>query len=178
MALSQSAVALAATSGPSGPEGSYTATSLNPAGTWTAEEGDFSYSYPITVPPALGGTAPTVALRYDSQSIDGETSGRNTQASWIGDGWDYDAGYIERSYKSCANDGITDSGDECWGGYNATLSLGGHSGVLVQDSTGNWHIQGDDGTKVQRLTGASNELLGWRVLASHHHRRHQVLLRA
>ncbi len=158
VALSQSAVALAATSGPSGPEGNYTATSLNPAGTWTAEEGDFSYSYPITVPPALGGTAPTVALSYDSQSIDGETSGRNTQASWIGDGWDYDPGYIERSYKSCSNDGITDSGDECWGGYNATLSLGGHSGVLVQDSTGNWHIQGDDGTKIQRLTGASNEL--------------------
>jgi hypothetical protein len=100
--LSSAAMTLAATSTPAGPEGNYSATSLNPDDTWSVQNGDFAYSYPITVPSALGGDAPDVALRYDSQSIDGETSGQNTQASWIGDGWDYDPGYIERSYKSCS----------------------------------------------------------------------------
>jgi RHS repeat-associated protein len=154
-----SAVDLAATPGPSGPEGNYSATSLNSAGTWAVQDGDFSYSYPISVPPSLGESAPDVTLHYDSQSIDGETSGRNTQASWIGDGWDYSPGFIERSYKSCSKDGIANSDDECWGGNNATLSLGGHSGVLVRDdTTGDWHLQNDDGSKVQLLTGAGNGL--------------------
>jgi RHS repeat-associated protein len=155
--LSPAAV-LAAISGPSGATGDYTATSLNPDGTWAVQDGDFTYSYKVTAPPAPGGTAPDVTLRYDSQSIDGETSGRNTQASWIGDGWSYDAGFIERSYKSCSKDGLTGSADECWGGYNATMSLDGHSGVLAQDSSGNWHLQGDDGTKIQLIDGASNGL--------------------
>jgi RHS repeat-associated protein len=151
---------LAAAASPAGPQGNYTATSLKPSGTWAVQNGDFSYSYPISVPPSLGGAAPTVALTYDSQSIDSETSGQNTQASWIGDGWDYQPGFIERSYKQCSNDGIANSGDECWGGYNATLSLNGHSGVLVRDdgTAHAWHLQGDDGTQVQLLTGASNGL--------------------
>lgn len=148
---------VAATSTSSGSEGDYTATSLKPSGTWAVQQGDFSYSYPISVPPALGGPAPSVALGYDSQSIDGETSGTNTQASWVGDGWGYDPGFIERSYKACSKDGISDSGDECWGGYNAVLSLDGHSSVLVRDdSTGTWQLRSDDGTKVEELDGASN----------------------
>jgi RHS repeat-associated protein len=156
----QGQVVLAATASPAGPEGNYTATSLKPSGTWAVQDGDFSYSYPISVPPSLGGAAPTVALTYDSQSIDSETSGQNTQASWIGDGWDYSPGFIERSYKQCSNDGIANSGDECWGGYNAMLSLNGHSGVLVRDdgTAHAWHLQNDDGTQVQLLTGAPNNL--------------------
>jgi RHS repeat-associated protein len=151
-------VVIAATSLPSGSIGNYTATSLKPSGTWAVQDGDFTYSYPITVPPALGGQAPDVSLDYDSQSIDSETSGTNTQASWIGDGWDYQPGFIEQSYQTCsqAQTPITNSGDECWAGSNATLSLNGQSNVLVEDSSGGWHLQDDDGTKVQLLTGASN----------------------
>ena len=157
--LSSTAVTLAATSTPAGPEGNYSATSLNPNSTWAVQDGDFSYSYPISVPSAIGGAAPNVTLGYDSQSIDGETSGQNTQASWIGDGWNYDPGFIEQSYKPCSEDGITDSGDECWGGYNATISFDGNSGALVRDdSTGTWHLQSDDGMQVQLLTGANNGL--------------------
>lgn len=153
------ATVLALTAGSSGAEGNYTATTLKPSGSWSVQDGDFSYSYPISVPPSIGGAAPDVALTYDSQSIDGETSGQNTQASWIGDGWQYDPGFIERSYKPCSKDGIANSGDECWGGYNATLSLDGHSATLVRDDkTGAWHLQGDDGSKVELLTGASNGL--------------------
>jgi RHS repeat-associated protein len=150
---------VAATAAPAGAGGNYTATSLKPSGTWATQDGDFTYSYPITVPPALGGAAPSVALSYDSQSIDGETSGTNTQASWIGDGWDYSPGFIETSYQPCSGAGIANSGDQCWAGYNATLSLDGHSSALVRDdATGAWHLQSDDGTSVQEMTGASNGL--------------------
>ena len=155
--VSGSPMVLAATSSTAGAEGSYTATSLKPSGTWSVQNGDFSYSYPVNVPPTLGGSAPSVALTYDSQSIDGETSGTNTQASWIGDGWNYSPGFIERSYQPCAQDGISKSGDLCWGGYNATLSLGGMSSPIVRDdATGTWHLQNDNGATVQDLSGAAN----------------------
>ena len=66
---------LALDAGPSGSDGDYTATPLKPSGTWSVQQGDFSYLYPIFVPPPLGGTAPPVALSYDSQSIDSEIVG-------------------------------------------------------------------------------------------------------
>ncbi|MGA5823120.1 ricin-type beta-trefoil lectin domain protein [Kitasatospora sp. NPDC094028] len=159
-------------SGTSSGAGTYSATSLNPSQSWTAgsSSGAFTYGYPVQVPPALGGSAPAVSLGYDSSSVDGKTSSTNSQASWIGDGWDYQPGFVERSYQSCANDGITGSGDECWAGANLTLSLAGHSGQLVPDdasctsgapaateqSACTWRLKGDDGTKVQFLTGATN----------------------
>lgn len=100
-----------------------------------------------------------MALSYDSSAVDGKTSATNAQASWIGDGWDYAPGFVERSYKGVARTGSCGSGDLCWAGQNATLSLAGHSGALVRDdSTGVWHIQGDDGSKVEQLTGAPNGL--------------------
>ncbi|WP_143070926.1 ricin-type beta-trefoil lectin domain protein [Streptomyces malaysiense] len=160
--------AVEAISGTSGSQGDYSATSLNPSGSWSANgTGAFTYSYPVAVPPSLGGAAPSVAFSYDSQSEDGETSARNSQSSWIGDGWSYSPGFIERSYKPCKQDGISDSADLCWGGWLATLSLGGHSGTLVRDDSSNastpketqtWHLQGDDGTKIEELGGADNGL--------------------
>ncbi|MGN5380520.1 hypothetical protein ACQ4WX_35400 [Streptomyces lasalocidi] len=160
--------AVEAISGTSGSQGDYTATSLNPSGSWSANgTGAFTYSYPIAVPHSLGGPAPSVAFAYDSQSEDGETSARNSQSSWLGDGWSYSPGFIERSYKPCKQDGISDSADFCWGGWLATLSLGGHSGTLVRDDSSNsatptatqtWHLQGDDGTKIEELGGADNGL--------------------
>ncbi|MCX4749823.1 polymorphic toxin-type HINT domain-containing protein [Kitasatospora sp. NBC_01287] len=152
---------LAATSGPAGSGGSYAATSLSPSASWGAGSnlGDFTYSYPIQLPGGLGGKAPAVALSYDSSAVDGMTSSTNSQSSWVGDGWSYSPGFIERSYKGCSKDGITNSGDLCWGGQNATLSLGGHSGTLVRDdATGVWHLQSDDGSKIEQLTGAPNGL--------------------
>jgi hypothetical protein len=52
---------LAATASTGGGQGNYTATALKQSGTWAVQQGDFSYSYPITVPPALGGSAPSSA---------------------------------------------------------------------------------------------------------------------
>lgn len=157
------AVVLAAVSSPSGASGNYAATPLNPTGTWAVQDGDFSYSYPFTTPASVTGSAPQVALTYDSQSVDGETSAANTQGGWIGDGWSYSPGSIERTYQSCSQDTSSDPAtatDECWGGYNATLSLNGQSTRLVlSGGSGNtYHLQSDDGTTAQLLTGASNGL--------------------
>ncbi|MER6301400.1 polymorphic toxin-type HINT domain-containing protein [Kitasatospora sp. NPDC001539] len=159
-------------SGASSGAGTYSATPLGVSQNWAAggSSGAFTYGYPVQVPPALAGSAPKVSLSYDSASVDGMTSATNAQASWIGDGWDLGAGFVERSFKPCSLDGITGSGDQCWGGANLTMSLGGHSGQLVPDdascqsgapaameqSTCTWRLKDDDGTKVQFLTGATN----------------------
>jgi RHS repeat-associated protein len=156
---------VAATSAPSGSAGSFTATSLSEAGQWTAggSNGSFDYSYPITVPDVPGGLEPSVSLDYDSQSVDGLTSSTNDQASWVGDGWDYEPGYIERDYSSCETEppnstGWVKSGDLCWSSDDTTtLSLGGQNTTLVQDAaTGAWHAEVDNGDKIQYLTGAGN----------------------
>ncbi|WP_427166645.1 ricin-type beta-trefoil lectin domain protein [Streptomyces sp. C1-1] len=165
--------AIAVTSGSRGSQGDYSATSLTPEGSWQATgTGAYTYSYPIDMPAGIGDTGPSVALSYDSQSVDGETSARNSQASWIGDGWSYQPGFVERQYRSCgslldadAKKVVKGSGDECWGGANATVSFGSHSGVLVPTSSSGvpgeireYRLQGDDGTVVQELSGAANGL--------------------
>ena len=162
------AIVLAATSAAAGSVGTYTATSLAPSGSWTGggSSGAFTYSYPIAVPPSVGGAAPDVTLSYDSGSVDGRTSATNAQASWIGDGWDYNPGYIERSYQPCAQDGIANSSDECWAGNIVTISLNGQDESLVDDS-GTWRMQSDDGTEVIPLTGQANGAFageGWEIV--------------
>jgi hypothetical protein len=69
---------------------------------WQAglSSGDFGYGYPLRVPPALGGQSPKVSFNYSSQSIDGRTSATNNQPSWLGEGFEYSPGYVERKYKS------------------------------------------------------------------------------
>ncbi|MBW4719978.1 RHS repeat-associated core domain-containing protein [Saccharothrix obliqua] len=145
--------------------GTYGATSLAPAGSWSAggSSGDFTYGYPMRVPPAIGGGAPSVSLGYSAQSLDGRTSATNNQASWAGDGWDISpGGFIERQYKPCGldlggNNGQTKTGDQCWATDNATVSLAGVSGKLVNiPGTRTYRVQNDDGARVERLTGAAN----------------------
>jgi hypothetical protein len=88
--------------------GDVTATSLSPSATWdvAAHTGDFSWEYPLRVPPAPGGLEPGLALSYRSSAVDGRTSATNNQASWIGDGWDMWPGFVERSYGGCFDDGV------------------------------------------------------------------------
>ncbi|WP_456242710.1 RHS repeat-associated core domain-containing protein [Actinopolyspora lacussalsi] len=143
--------------------GKYTATSLKPSATWdvSGHTGNFTWNYPIEAPDVPGGLKPELALSYSSGSLDGLTSATNTQASWIGDGWSLWPGYIERSYASCVSDldnGSNDKpGDFCWKSDNATLSLGGSGSKLIKDDeTGEWRPKSDDGSRVERLTGANN----------------------
>jgi len=156
-----STVVLAATTSPSGSAGDYTATPLSEAGTWTAggSSGAFTYSYPIDVPPVPGGLAPQVSLGYDSQATDGLTSSTNDQASWVGDGWDYEPGFIERDYQSCQQDpaGATKTGDLCWSSNDVTtLSLGGQTTTLVDDPTNGWHAEADNGDTITYETGSGS----------------------
>ncbi|MFE3267107.1 polymorphic toxin-type HINT domain-containing protein [Streptomyces sp. NPDC059215] len=157
--LSGSAVtALAATADAKSGAGSYQATSLNPSAAWNGggASGDFTWSYPLAMPPANGGPAPNLSITYDAQSIDGRLPSTNNQPSWIGDGFDLSTSYIERSYDSCDDDGQKDKNDECWANDNATLVLGGKSSPLIKNSKGEWHPQTDDGERVIHSTGATN----------------------
>ncbi|WP_157546066.1 RHS repeat domain-containing protein [Hamadaea tsunoensis] len=152
--IAKSSISVAPLAAAATPNGSYSATSLKDSDTWTAggNAGSFTYTVPVQVPPAIGGAPPSVALEYDSGSVDGETVNANSQASWIGDGWSYSPGFIERSYQSCADAGKTTI-DLCWKLDNATLSGGAHSGPLVHaDGNGPWRLAHDDGTKVEELT--------------------------
>ncbi|WP_330299403.1 polymorphic toxin-type HINT domain-containing protein [Streptomyces sp. NBC_00503] len=154
--LAPQAVALAVEPGPSGASGDFTATPLAPSASWQAgaNAANFTYGYTVEVPSSIAGPGPSVGLGYDSSSIDGRTASTNAQASGFGEGWDWSPGSISRSYKGCKDAGIAESGDECWAGDILSLSLAGHAGQIVRDDTTCvYHLQGEDGTKIERLTG-------------------------
>lgn len=156
---SSGATLLAASAAPAGSAGDYKATSLAPSGSWSSggSTGGFSWSYPIAVPDGLGGTKPNISLSYSSQAVDGRTAATNNQSSWIGEGWNYSPGFVERTFKPCAKDGQAASGEQCIAANNATFSLNGKSSTLVRDdASGVWRLEGDDASKVERLTGATN----------------------
>ncbi|MGH3169818.1 MAG: hypothetical protein ACRDN0_28555, partial [Trebonia sp.] len=152
---------VAAVAGSSGSNGNFAATSLKPSGTWSAggSSGDFTWSYPITVPPSAGGAAPKVQLSYDSAAVDGQTAQTNNQSAEVGEGFTLDDNYIERSYSDCADDlegAVSGKYDECWAGNVVTLSLNGTSTPLVYDSsTSSWHEENDSGDRIQYETGTA-----------------------
>ncbi|MBC6447576.1 type IV secretion protein Rhs [Actinokineospora sp. HBU206404] len=144
--------------------GTAEATSLSPSATWavSAHTGDFTWSYPMRVPPAAGGLEPDLGLSYRSSAVDGRTSVTNNQPTWVGDGWDLSAGFVERTYGGCAADtegGTTPpkTGDLCWRSDNAVASYAGGGGMLIRDDAGGqWRARGDDGSRIERFTGAGN----------------------
>ena len=138
-------------------QGDYKATALSPSSQWSVSgsNGGFTWDYAIDVPPTPGELSPAVSLGYNSQTVDGRTSATNNQGSWIGEGFSYEPGYIERRYKPCADDGHDGKGDLCWAWDNATIMLNGASGELVKDGD-TWRISSDDGSRVERFTGAVN----------------------
>jgi RHS repeat-associated protein len=150
----------AVTASASGEGGDYRATDLSPAGSWTAggNDGAFTYGFPLRLPPAAG-PVPEVTLGYSSAGHDGRTSGSNNQASWIGDGWGYQPGFIERSYRPCSldEDGSNNpdlTGDLCWDGdgESVTMSLNGSNTTLVRDGTsGNWRAERDSNWRIELL---------------------------
>jgi RHS repeat-associated protein len=155
-------VALAA--GTSGGAGDFGATTLAPSSTWSqgGSAGGFTWQYPMRVPPAVGGPGPTVGLVYSSQSVDGRHAASNNQPGWIGEGFSYDTGFIERRYVGCADDKANggnnseDTGDVCWATDNVTMSLNGGGGELLKDGNGLWHPVQDDGSRIERVTGGAN----------------------
>lgn len=177
---SSTAVVGAVDSGAGG-GGTFKASPLASDGKWEAggSSGGFTWSYPLTVPSPPAGPAPKVSFNYNSQTVDGRTGVSSPQASWIGDGWSYDPGHIERRYRSCQDDRKTlNSGtpnntakkdktsDLCWVSYNAVMSLGGKTTELVRDAasgsdpeknTETYRPQQDDGTRVEHRVGGTND---------------------
>ncbi|MGY0231454.1 polymorphic toxin-type HINT domain-containing protein [Longispora urticae] len=159
---------LSLTAGASGGAGSYAASKLSPSATWNAggSSGDFTWSYAMRTPPTGAGPQPSVSLGYSAQAVDGKNAATNNQPSWVGAGFDYAPGSIERRYKGCADDmdpkgslpaaNQTKTGDLCWATDNAVMSLGGRAGELIYDAQTGWHMKSDDGTKVERVTGEAN----------------------
>ncbi|WP_377325657.1 RHS repeat-associated core domain-containing protein [Pimelobacter simplex] len=167
------ATVVAAVAGPGGSQGDYTASDLQASGSWShgGSSGSFNWSYPVSVtPPAAGDVDPAVALSYSSAAVDGLNSNSNPQASWTGLGFDYQPGYIERTFRNCkeVTPTSTDKG-LCWaGGDILTLRLpgGGTQALVVDSETGKIRPEGDGGERVERLTGAQNGGQGgeyWRV---------------
>ncbi|TDB81224.1 RHS repeat protein [Actinomadura sp. KC216] len=160
---SGSATLLVAAAGSESSQGDYKATSLEASATWNAggNTGNFTWSYPMRVPPVPSGLTPKVALSYSSASVDGKTANTNGQPSWVGEGFDLWPGFIERSYKSCEDDGApkdewgNSPGDECWGYDNATVTWNGKGGELIKAADGSWRMKGDDGTKFEKLASSS-----------------------
>ncbi|MEU4556659.1 hypothetical protein AB0F55_32005, partial [Micromonospora violae] len=146
-----------------GADGDFGATSLAPSSTWSSggSAGDFSWNYPLRMPPATG-PAPSVALSYSSSTVDGRSEVTNNQPSWIGEGFDYSSGFIERRYVPCAEDmkngatNTTRTGDQCWRSDNATMSLNGHGGELIYQAGKGWRSRAEDGSTIEKLTGAAN----------------------
>ncbi|BCL14611.1 polymorphic toxin-type HINT domain-containing protein [Micromonospora sagamiensis] len=155
--VAATATSFAVTATESSAQGDYGATKLAPSSKWSVapSTGGFSWSYPLRTPPVPGGGGPGITLAYSSQSVDGRTAATNNQGSWIGEGFNYEPGHIERRYKSCAEDGHDQYVDQCWAYDNATILLNGKSTELVKDGS-TWRFATDDGSKVERLTGASN----------------------
>lgn len=157
-----------------GAAGTYQATSLSPTGSWQVSNssGAFTWSYPFRTPQVPGGLVPELAASYSSQAVDGRTAATNNQPSWVGDGWDLGAGFIERSYKSCAedlggNNAQRKTGDLCWETENATMSLGDKSSRLIF-ANGVWRPDTGDGTRVEhivRTAGVNDDDNGeyWRI---------------
>ncbi len=161
---SSSASVYAVTSSSSSDAGDYRASTLSPTGSWEVStgSGSFNYSVPIQVPAPPMGSAPSLAMSYDSQSVDGRTSASNNQASWSGMGWDLNVGFIERRYRNCTEDGLPTIGDMCWDSPNSAkepdgaayvISLNGTTSELIQDNNGSgaYHLKNDPGWRVQRL---------------------------
>ncbi|MET7610779.1 polymorphic toxin-type HINT domain-containing protein [Streptomyces seoulensis] len=152
---------LAVTAGTSSDKGDYTASQLSPSAAWNTNlnTGDFTWSYDMPTPSVPGGFEPKVRLSYSSGSVDGRTANTNNQSSWAGDGFELWSGYIERSYKPCTDDDVTNAdgkkpGDLCWAYDNATISFNGHAAELIPTSTADtFKIKGDDGTLVKRIYG-------------------------
>lgn len=165
----------AVTAGPSGANGSYEATTLAPSSTWQVsnQTGDFTWNYPLRVPPGLAGPRPELAIQYGSGSVDGKTASTNNQASWVGEGHGLEPGFVERKYIPCRDDmsggnNSTKTGDLCWKTESGTiadhvvLSLGGKSTEVlkVAENPEKWRLREDDGSRIERQTGAANGASG------------------
>ncbi|MFC4046774.1 ricin-type beta-trefoil lectin domain protein [Dactylosporangium siamense] len=154
---SSTVMALTSSSSGTSSAADWTATDLSPSYSWASGSagGDFTLNYPLKVPASLGGPQPAVSLAYSSGSVDAKTAAKTGQSSVVGEGWELSGGgYVERSYRSCADAGGS-TPDLCWVNAAAvTLVFGGRSVKLIQDGNG-WHASSDDKLRIERVFDTS-----------------------
>ncbi|MFF7156128.1 polymorphic toxin-type HINT domain-containing protein [Streptomyces sp. NPDC008139] len=158
-------ILLGATAGNSSGGGDFSATPLSPSGSWSAggDSGDFTYSYPIAVPPTPGDLTPNVDLSYSSQSVDGRLPSTDNQPSWIGEGWDYSPGAVTRSYVPCKDDPAgtaPKTADNCWDGEILHIVFNGQSEDIVYDASTPTHyaLSADPAAKVElKVSGTTTQ---------------------
>ncbi len=99
----------------------------------------------------------SVDLDYNSQAVDAQTDKSNGQASWVGNGWDLNPGFIERHMISCAAVSRFGTADTCTPTIeDYTLSLPGQSGEIVLDTaTGTMRLANDPGWSISKVTDSS-----------------------
>ncbi|MEV0396724.1 RHS repeat domain-containing protein [Polymorphospora rubra] len=161
--MSGSGGVVALMAGSASDAGTFQKSSLASSASWQAGQsgGGFTWSYPVRVPPAPGGLAPDISFTYSSASVDGRTNGENTQPSWMGEGWSFEAPFIERSYRACAEDLANSprwtnaTADLCWRDQNATLMMGGRSSEIILGDDGRWRLADDDGSRLELLTSGT-----------------------
>ncbi|MFF4772508.1 RHS repeat domain-containing protein [Microtetraspora fusca] len=179
----------AASSNPYTAISDFSATDLKPSGSWQSgtSGGDFTYSYPIKVPPAVGGDAPSLALSYSSSAVDSLTGYTNNQASWAGMGWDMSTAFIERRFRACSSDFQLGKHplqgnlkDWCWESPDEndnkpstndmtnsqlTLSLEGKSSQIVKDTvSGTYKTVDEFGWKIEQISsGSESGQPYWRI---------------
>jgi hypothetical protein len=158
---------LAATTSSYGPGGNFGVEPLSEENQWVTDgsSGAYTYSYPVTVPPVPGGLEPSVALDYSSQMVDGLNASTNNQASWIGDGWTYEPGFIEDDMSTCATQPLEPPTlDLCSGPSQQTITLNGTTTPLVV-SSGGTHPEADGGQQVIELASTvQNPYGGYEVI--------------
>jgi RHS repeat-associated protein len=119
---------------------------LSLSSTWQAGDsgGDFAWSYGMRVPPVPGDLVPEVSLSYSSGAVDGQVASRNVQPSWLGEGWNFHPGYIERTYRPCKDDVATGEEVRLYRGNGTGGFAGGFSVVLARlDTDGAVFTPGD-----------------------------------
>ena len=154
---------LAATTASQGSGGNYGAEPMSEEDQWVTGDssGAYEYSYPIDVPPVPGDLKPTVALDYSSQSVDGLNASTNNEASSIGDGWNYEPGFVEADYQTCAAARAPkpDTLDLCGGSPELTLTMDGETTPLVVTSTGSIRPEADGAQQVIQTSAGGYEIV-------------------
>ena len=142
-----------------GAAGDFSASTLSPSWKWgtSGNSGAFTYDYNVPTPPSTGGDAPAVDLNYNSQAVDAQTDKSNGQASWVGNGWDMNPGFIERQLTSCATVSPFYSSDMCAPAIDDyTLSLPGESAeIVVNPTTKVMRLRNDPGWSITLVTDSS-----------------------
>ncbi|WP_203909570.1 FG-GAP-like repeat-containing protein [Rhizocola hellebori] len=152
--------------------GTFGKTGLSETATWShsGASGNFTYGYPLDVPPVPGDLVPDLSVDYSSATVDGQTAAQHLQNGPLGEGWSLNgAGFIESTLRPCRLDydhsptwtNATD--DPCFRHENFQLSWSGQTSELVPTSTANlWRIADDDAAKVEYLPAATPSP-HWRV---------------